>query len=144
MKAQDFPFQYNLTVTFQDMDAMRHVNNVTYIAYLESARISYLFDLLQLSDFSTFPIILGDVYCRYLAPAYFNDVLTVGLGVNRFGRKSFDFVYQIDNQDGLPIVRAKTSMITFDYQQQKTIPIPSKIRSTITNFQKNWHYDFVV
>ncbi|HFC12135.1 MAG TPA: acyl-CoA thioesterase [Anaerolineae bacterium] len=144
MKAQEFPYQYNLTVTFQDMDAMRHVNNVTYIAYLETARVRYLFDLLQFTDFETFPIILGDVYCRYLAPAYFNDVLTVGLGVNRFGRKSFDFIYQIDNQDGLPIIQAKTSMITFDYQQQKTILIPDYIRASITKFQQGWHHDFVV
>lgn len=143
MRATAYPYQHLHAVTFQDMDAMQHVNNATYIVYLETARIAYMHQLFQFPDFHHFPIILGDVYCRYLKPATYGDVLTIGVGVNRFGRKSFDLIYQIDNQDHAPIALAKTTMVAFDYQQQKTILVPDNIRQGFSKFQGEWHHDFV-
>ncbi len=143
MRATEYPYQYNHTVIFQDLDAMRHVNNVSYLVYFETARINYMYELFEFPDLATFPIILGDVYCRYESPAFYQDALTIGVGATRFGRKSFDLIYQIDNQDQRPIARGKTTMVTFDYAQQKTILIPQSIRDGFAKHQGDWHHNFV-
>ena len=39
------PFIHRERVRFGDLDAMRHLNNVVYLRYFESARIAYLSEL---------------------------------------------------------------------------------------------------
>ncbi len=142
MQATSFPYQYPVKVVFHDLDAMRHVNNVVYLIYLESARIEFLNQMLGLETVESAPVILGDMYVRYHSPAVYPEELIVGLGISRFGTKSFDIVYQIDAEtDGRTILTAKTTLVTFDYDQQRTIPIPAPFRATVEAFQQGWHFD---
>lgn len=36
-----FGYVYETRIRFSDLDAMRHVNNATFIQYLESARLGW-------------------------------------------------------------------------------------------------------
>lgn len=142
MQAAEFPYQYPVQVVFHDLDAMRHVNNVVYLIYLESARIEFINQMLGLKTVENAPIILGDIYVRYLSPAVYPEKLLVGAGISRFGTKSFDMVYQIDSEtDGRTILTAKTTLVSFDYERQQTIPVPDELRDAIDAFQDSWQFD---
>jgi acyl-CoA thioester hydrolase len=119
-----YPFQINIEVIFRDVDAMGHVNNAVYFTYLETARTRFFFHKLGLPSLSELPLILAEATCSYKSPVRFNEKLTLGLGIGRIGHKSFDIVYHITAEDGRLVAQAKTVMVTYDYENNKAIPIP--------------------
>ena len=77
MNARSFPYVVEIEVAFRDLDAMGHVNNAVYLSYLETARINFMVDLLDLKGLGELPIILaeqakgeGDVRARSADSAY--------------------------------------------------------------------------
>ena len=43
-KINDFTFTHTINTRFRDLDAFKHVNNATFLTYLEDARIVFLRD----------------------------------------------------------------------------------------------------
>ena len=41
IKLDDFPFQHKIKTRWRDLDAFRHVNNATFLSYIEDARILF-------------------------------------------------------------------------------------------------------
>jgi acyl-CoA thioester hydrolase len=136
----DTPFPYHITVevTFRDLDAMGHVNHAVYLTYMETARTKFMMELFGLSQPAGMPVILAEVTCTYHSPAFFGEQLTIGLGVNRFGARSFDILYDIRSEDGRAVATGQTVMVMYDYQNGQTIPIPAELKAKILTFQGTW------
>lgn len=138
MRATEYPFTKQFEVVFRDIDAMQHVNNAVYVTYLETVRIAYMNHVLHFEGLQQVPVILGDLYVRYLSPATYGEVLTCGIGVSRFGTKSFEFVYQIDGPDNRPIVSARTTQVAYDYTINRSIVVPDWLRAAFEGYQSVW------
>lgn len=138
MQAIEYPYQYHVEVIFHHLDAMGHVNNVTFFMYLETARIKYVSHLWATPNIMDAPIILAQADCSYVAPAFLGENLVVGAGVTRLGNKSFDLAYRIDGENGRHIATAHTTQVTYNYHLQQTIPIPDLLRQRIHEFQNGW------
>ena len=41
IKLDDFPFHHTIKTRWRDLDAFRHVNNATFLSYIEDARILF-------------------------------------------------------------------------------------------------------
>lgn len=134
----NFPFITQVTVRFRDVDAMGHVNNAVYFTYLESARTEFFAELLEIESPGDLPVILAEATCRFRAPVFFREKLNVGMGVSRWGNKSFDLVYEITAEDGRVVATARTVMVMYDYQQEKTFPVPEALRQKIDQYQQGW------
>src|SRR5687767_1853285 len=91
-----YPYKVTIEVSFRDLDAMGHVNNAVYLSYMETARIKFLVDLLAVTSLHDLPVIMAEATCTFKSPAFFGEQLTVGVGISRFGSKSFDMTYRID------------------------------------------------
>src|SRR3954469_1908754 len=136
--AQLFPYKVVIEVAFRDLDAMGHVNNAVYLSYMETARIKYLVDLLAVTSLHDLPVIMAEATCTFKAPAFFGEQLTVGVGVSRFGTKSFDMTYRVDAGDGRLIALGKTVQVMYDYAATQTIVMPEAFKATILAFQGGW------
>ena len=136
--SEGFPFYEEITVRFRDIDAMGHVNNAVYFTYMETARTAFFGQFLEIEKPLDLPVILGEASCRYLSPARFGETLRVGLGISRWGRKSFDFIYRIDGGDGRVVAKGRSVMVMYDYAQGQTFPIPAEFRERIESFQGAW------
>src|SRR3954452_8673125 len=101
--SQSFPYSVEIEVAFRDLDALGHVNNAVYLSYMDTARIKYLFELLEIKGLEKLPVIMAEATCAYKSSALFGELLTVGVGISRFGIKSFDMSYQIVAGDGRPV-----------------------------------------
>ena len=141
MKAIEYPYHYQVEVIFHHLDAMGHVNNVTFFTYLETARIKYVSYLWGESDRLAAPIILAQAACSYNSPAFLSENLIVGLGVTRLGNKSFDLAYRIEAENGRLIATAHTTQVTYDYPNQQTIIIPNHFRQRVNDFQNGWQLE---
>ena len=136
--AQSFPYKVVIEVAFHDLDMMGHVNNAVYFSYMETARIKFLVDLLAVTSLHDLPVIMAEATCTFKAPAFFGELLTVGVGVSRFGSKSFDMTYQIDAGDGRLIALGKTVQVMYDYAAAQTIMMPEAFNAKVRAFQGEW------
>jgi len=137
-RAQSFPYNVTLEVSFRDLDAMGHVNNAVYLSYMETARIKFLVDLLAVTSLHDLPVIMAEATCTFKAPAFFGEQLIVGVGVARFGSKSFDMTYRIDAGDGRLIALGRTVQVMYDYAAARTLVVPEDFRAKVRAFQGAW------
>lgn len=136
-----FPIQTKVTVRFSDTDAMGHVNNSRYFSYMEEGRVAYfkaLFPDKKVSDaFSLFPFILADIQCSFKSPAFCGEILVVSLGVTEMRNSSFVMEYTIHEEASQRLVATgKSVLVMYDYQTQKSCPIPDEFRKKIMSLQK--------
>ena len=143
MSTTNYPFETKVRVTFRDLDALGHVNNAVFFTYLETARILYITKFLEHGlptafDLMEIPIILVEAMCSYKSQAMFGEMLTIGVGVTRFGNKSFDLTYKIVGEDGRLVTTGKTIQVMYDYDNNSAFPIPDVIKQSVYAFQAGW------
>lgn len=146
MSITNYPAETQIQVTFRDLDALGHVNNAVFFSYLETARIQYITQILEQGlpaqfDLLDIPIILVEATCTYKSQALFGEILTVGIGVSRFGTKSFDLAYRIMGEDGRLVATGKTIQVMYSYDTSSAFPIPEEIKESVFKFQGNWQPD---
>jgi acyl-CoA thioester hydrolase len=132
-----YPYTVEIEVAFRDLDAMGHVNNAVYLSYMETARIKFLVELLELKSLQSMPLIMAEASCSYKSPAFFGERLAVGLGVTRFGTKSFDMAYRIA-ADGRLVALARTVQVMYDYAAARTIAVPESFKQRVLAYQGAW------
>ena len=133
-----FNFYIPIEIRYGDLDPQGHVNNARYLTYLEQARIGYIthLGLWDGQSFSQIGIILADAHLTFQAPIYFGQPIRVGVRTTRLGNKSLTVEYLIeDSQTQQEFARASTVLVTYDYQNHRTIQIPENWRQQISKFE---------
>lgn len=133
----DFRFFHPIDVRYADIDAQRHVNNVAYFAYMESARARYLqhLGLWDGRDFLRIGIILAETSCSYKASIRYGQPVRVGVRTVRLGTKSLELHYSLqDAQTGEEMASGRSIQVAYDYPSHQSIAIPDAWRRAITTF----------
>jgi acyl-CoA thioester hydrolase len=142
MTKTTYPYEISLEVAFRDIDAMGFVNNAVFFAYFETVRIKYLGEVMRSGLLGTelldLPLILVDASCTYKSPALLTEVLHIGVGISRFGTKSFDMLYRVQGEDGRLIAYGKTVQVMYDYITRSAFPIPDGVQQFVAQFQTGW------
>ncbi len=129
-----------ITVRFSDLDAMGHVNNATYLTYMETARIQYYRDL---GLWQPTPRLSGPIMAKatveYKLPLTLEDnQIVVYSRCSHIGGKSYEMQHQIVRQrENHPEVAAfgLIVLVSFDYHVGKSIRVPEEWRATITAYE---------
>lgn len=144
MTKTQFPYEVEIEVAFRDIDALGHVNNAVFFSYMEFARVKYIAQLfsgteLQADSPLDIPIILVEATCTYYSPALLGERLVVGIGLSRFGNKSFDLLYRMMGEDGRLIASGKTIQVMYNYLTRSAFPIPADVREKVYMLQGDWN-----
>ncbi|REK27924.1 MAG: acyl-CoA thioesterase [Planctomycetota bacterium] len=129
-----FPSVITLPVQWGDQDAFGHVNNVVYFRWFESSRIDYmnargLGDLMEREGIGP---ILASIGCDYLRQLNFPDTVTIGARVTRIGKSSLDIRHAVFSlADAAVVATGQSTLVTFDYRRQQSVPVPEGIRKAI-------------
>ena len=134
-----FRFYHPVEVRYGDLDPQGHVNNAKHLTYFEQARIAYLVELglfTKDQSFMKIGVILADVHITYLEPVYFGQTIKVGVHAAELKNKSMKWEQNIvDVESGREIAKGEVVMVTYDYHEEKTIPIPQEWREKITLYE---------
>jgi len=135
----EFRFQHPVEVRYGDLDPQGHVNNAKHLTYFEQARVAYMIELglfTKNQSFMKIGIILADVHITYLEPIYFGQNIKVGVRAAKLGTKSMTWEQNIVDADtGKELAKGEVVMVTYDYKDEKTIPLPQEWRERITAFE---------
>src|SRR5512137_2216127 len=123
----DFRFYHPIEVRYGDLDAQGHVNNASYMTYMEQARVEYIrrLGLWDGKSFINIGIILADAQVSFRVPILYGQAIRVGARVSHLGNKSFKMEYRLeDAQTGHMLAAGSTVLVAYEYQTNRTIPIP--------------------
>jgi acyl-CoA thioester hydrolase len=123
-------------ILFRDLDALGHVNNVVFVAFLEDARVQYWRELRGGLHVKGIDFILAEATCRYHSPAYFGETLAIGIRVCGVGNKSFRFDYRIeDKATGRLVVEGTSVQVMYDYRRQQSVLMDEATRKAIASVE---------
>jgi acyl-CoA thioester hydrolase len=135
----DYRFYHPIEVRYGDLDPQGHVNNAKHLTYFEQARIHYMIELglfTRDQSFMQIGVIVADVHITYLEPIYFGQNIKVGVHAAKLGSKSMTWEQNIvDTDTGREAARGEVILVTYDYKDEKTIPVPPDWRERITAFE---------
>ncbi|MCW7463623.1 acyl-CoA thioesterase [Leptospira limi] len=121
-----------IQIRFNDMDPMRRVNNASYSAYLELARLDFCNRYLSVATLEDIPFVLARVEIDLVSSVLPGDSIYVNTWVSQIGNSSWEFSYEIKNQiTDVLYVKAKTVQVYFDYREKKKLPIPKEFRTSL-------------
>jgi acyl-CoA thioester hydrolase len=133
-----FPVVVATPVAWGDMDFFRHVNNIVFFRYFESARIAYLDRIgfrAEMEETGIGPI-LGETHCRFRRPVTYPDVVLVGARTTEVADDRFRMEYRLVSE-GQRAVAAEGggTLVAFDYRHNRKATLPDMVRSAIERLE---------
>ena len=129
----DYRYFHALTTRWIDNDVFRHVNNVNYFSYFDTA-VTY-WELVEggvdLVD-GAVHCVVAEVQCRYHSSVAFPDRITVGLRVARLGGSSVRYELAIfRNDEAVAAAEGYFVHVFVARGTQRPVPIPSETRARL-------------
>jgi len=136
MALADFRYVMRLRVPFCDIDMLQHVNHSAYIVWAETARDTYLTDVLGESVAGRNGVILARLVFDYERTIDSREDVAIGCRIARLGRKSLDFVHEIWSETrGDRAARGLAALVTYDHEAKTSKVIPERWREAITAYE---------
>ncbi|MGZ5258206.1 MAG: acyl-CoA thioesterase [Burkholderiales bacterium] len=134
---EDFPLVSRFQVPFADVDMLRHVNNVAYIRWAETMRAEYFAQVMHSGIYSDHGMIQATINFTYERQLSYREQIVVGCRITRIGNKSFDFYYEVWSEThGHRAAHGITTVVAFDFVQNKSIPVPQAWRDAIAEYER--------
>jgi len=130
------PFVHEERVRFGDLDAMRHLNNVVFLRYFETARIAYLRELVPGHDPAApeqgeVGLIFAECQINYRSPVVFDELVEVRCSVGEVRRSAFQMQFEMRVGERLA-ADGSGWLVGFDYVEQKAAPLGDRLRDALT------------
>jgi acyl-CoA thioester hydrolase len=123
-------------VPYCDVDMLQHVNHAAYIVWVETIRCNYFTEVLKEPLNGTNGMILARLQFDYEQPLDYREEIAVACRVARFGRKSFDFLYEIwSESQQLRAAHGFSIMVSYDYKARNSAVVPGRWRELIAAYE---------
>ncbi|NDV90379.1 acyl-CoA thioesterase [Alteromonas sp. 345S023] len=124
------PLVTSFDVRFCETDALQHVSNTALVAWFEAAREPIFRMFTPTLDLQNWPLILASYKVDFLAQIFYGYPVTVKTFISRLGNSAFDVYQELWQQDKL-CSTGVTTMVHFDYQTQRSAPIPKMVKEEL-------------
>ena len=121
-----------LSVRWRDLDAFNHVNNSTYLSYLEEARLRWMMQLPgEWLDDQVAPVVAASSL-NYRRPIEWPNEVVVELFVERVGNSSVTIGHRIvGTGDGAPLYcDGNVVLVWIDRATGQAAPLPTAVRAS--------------
>lgn len=134
---EDYPITYEHPVQWGDMDAARHVNNLVYLRWMETARIKF-FEKVQMStsfDGSDAGPILAWQDCKYVYPMTYPDTALMACKVLNVESDRFTMQCVVFSKKHQRLAAfSKQVIMAYSYKTLSKITLPEPWRHKIQEF----------
>ena len=134
-----FPVVIDIPVAWGEMDALRHVNNIAYFRYFESARIAY-FEKLRFWEFmeqTGIGPILASIQCKFKIPLTYPDTVSVGTRIPRIEQDRFVMEYRaMSHKSQATAAEGEGVIVSYDYRGNKKTQLPEEMKQRILTMEE--------
>jgi acyl-CoA thioester hydrolase len=121
----------DIQVRFGDTDALGHVNNASFAAYAELARL----DFLNRFGGSVRSLILASLYIDFRRQVSFTEAVYVETAVERIGTSSVTLAQTVFAASERA-ADVRSTVVYFDYSKNKSRPLTDDMRASVAPFLK--------
>lgn len=129
-----YPVVIELPVAWGEMDALRHVNNIVYFRYFESARMA-CFTRLGIWDYmdeTGIGPILASTACKFRLPLVYPDTVSVGTRISQIESDRFVMHYVVVSHAHAKVAaEGEGLVVSYDYRALRKAPLPDEIKKRI-------------
>jgi acyl-CoA thioester hydrolase len=129
-----YPGVIEVPVAWGEMDALRHVNNIVYFRYFESARMAY-FTRLDIWDYMNetgVGPILASTACKFKFPLVYPDTVSVGTRITDIEADRFVMKYVVvSHRQAKVAAEGDGLVVSYDYRALRKAPLPAEIKKRI-------------
>jgi len=129
------PFVHAERIRFGHLDAMRHLNNVEFLRFFETARIEFLRTVVPAhnpADPDDFGLIFAECHINYRSPGHYDELLETTVSVGEVKRSSFRVEFTMRVGDRL-LAEGWGALVGYDYANGKAAPLPDRVRDALTS-----------
>ncbi|MCC6421263.1 MAG: acyl-CoA thioesterase [Gemmataceae bacterium] len=133
-----FPVVIQLPVQWGEMDSYRHVNNVVYFRYFESARLEYFrrLDWFEYERATGVGPILSATHARFRRPLNYPDTISVGARVASVGEDRFTLEHHIVSHTRRVLAtEGQGTVVTYHHGEERKVPVPDELRRRIAELE---------
>jgi acyl-CoA thioester hydrolase len=127
-----------ITTRWMDNDAYRHVNNVVYYSFFDTAVNRYLIEAGAL-DIERSPVVglVVETNCHYFRPIAFPDRVQAGLRVAHLGNSSVRYELGIFREDEpLACAQGHFVHVYVDRDSNRPVALPPRLREALERLQE--------
>jgi len=133
-RLESFKIRTPEIVRFGDMDRQGHVNNAVYSTYLETGRVSVIFDPDQGLQVAGATTVLARIQIDFLKELRWPGQIEVGTAVGDIGRSSYVFTQGIFC-DGVCVASGRSTMVLIDLETRRAKPLPPILLERLQRLQ---------
>lgn len=136
MDLQDYKLSLELRIDFSDLDMYKHVNNLTFIRFLQSGRVNFweATGLATLFSETNKGAILVSTHCDFRKSLFYPGTAIVKTKLAYIKNSSFGLDQVILNEEGEVCAEGRDIAVFFDFSKDKSLPIPTDLRETMQKF----------
>ena len=133
---EHFSFSTTIKIRITDLNYGGHVGNDTFLSLIHEARQQFLnkFGYSELLIENT-SLIMTDVIIEFKKELNYHDEIKIAVTAKNFSKYGFDIFYMLEIINGESFIlaaKAKTGMHCYDYKNKKLIPVPGKLKNTLS------------
>lgn len=137
---QEFPYYEDIKVRYSDLDTLQHVNNVSILEYVETARVGYNLasGIWDGTIRDGFGMVVASVKIDYLTSIQFGDPVRVGIKLGHLGGKSLRFRFQVENSETQDaFARGEVVMVAYNHAEDHSQLVSQEWREKLAAFENN-------
>lgn len=139
VEAPRFPHRHRFRIRYAETDAAGIVYYGNYLTFFEVGRVEYLRAVgpgyASWEDRGIVAAVIA-ASVRYVAPARFDDLLTICTRVSELGKVRFQFEYEIWREDDSTLIASgHTEHVLLRHGSLRPIRIPEEARLAIEHFE---------
>jgi len=129
-----FATRATVSVRYNDLDPLGHVNNAALGIFLEEARCQLITPRIKAHG-RHLDMVLAGVQMQYLKEMHYPGEVTVGTRVTRIGIKSFALAHGVF-QDGVCTGTAELTLVFFDLDKRATVTPHPDVRAFLETLRQ--------
>ena len=127
-------FTHTERIRFGDLDAMRHLNNVVFLRYFETARIAYLNSIAEDHDPVNrdhgFGMIFASCHIDYRSPGHFDEDVDIRVRPAEIGTKSLKLEFEMRVGERL-LAEGYGVLVGYDYETERSAALPEGLKARL-------------
>lgn len=136
MNLDEYKLSLDLRIDFSDLDMYKHVNNLTFIRFLQSGRVNFweATGLATLYSNSKKGAILVSTHCDFKKSLFYPGTATVLTKVAYIKNSSFALDQIIIDEHGEVCAQGQDIAVFFDFVHEESLPIPKDLKLRMEKF----------
>ncbi|TDN95567.1 acyl-CoA thioester hydrolase [Salegentibacter sp. 24] len=136
MKFENYKLSLELRVDWSDLDMYKHVNNISFMRYMQSGRVNFweasgIYKMYEDTDKGT---MLVSTHCDFKKSLYYPGKAIVKTKLEFIRNSSFGLKHLILNETDEICAEGMDVVVCYDFRKNNTFNIPDELRKKLSQF----------